>query len=142
MKMNWSWLFILLCLAGGQLAACQPLVGSDWTLTSLNGHELIQGTNITLTFSDGSMGGKAGCNRYSLTVEIKDDAFIFDEDRGVVTDVLCISPEGIMLQEKEYVTALVSVVTYTLADGRLEMKNADGDVVLIFTEGLPEGFPG
>lgn len=76
-KMNWSWLFILLCLIGGQLAACQPLIDSDWTLTSLNGHELLQGTNITLTISDGSMRGFTGCNRYSLKVEIIDDVFFF-----------------------------------------------------------------
>lgn len=67
--------------------------------------------------------------------------FFFDEYGGLVTEQLCLSPEGIMLQEKEYLMALESVGTYTLSEGRLEMKDADGEVVLVFTKGLPEGFP-
>lgn len=133
-------LFILLILASAFLAACQSLAGTNWTLVSLNGHELIEETNITLSFNKSWMAGYAGCNQYSIKMEIKDDSFIFDEDGAFVTETLCVSIEGIMSQEKEYITTLISVVTYSRSDNRLEMKNENGDVVLIFTKGLPKKF--
>lgn len=124
------------------LAACKPLVGTEWTLISLNGNELIEGTVITLRFNNSWMAGFAGCNRYSVNMEIKDDTNIFNDDDAAVTDALCLSPEGIMSQEKEYVTTLTSVVTYSRSDNRLELLNEKGDVVLIFKKGRPKDFPG
>ncbi len=133
---------ILLFLAIGLLTACQPLVGTDWTLISLNGHELFEGTNITLRFNNDWIEGFAGCNRYSVKVETKEDSIIFDKDEIFVTDAFCVSPEGKMSQEKEYIMTFQTVVTYSCSDDRLEMKNENGDVVLIFTKGLPKDFPG
>ncbi len=40
------------------------LVGTRWVLTSLNGNSLIEGTNITLNFTEGVLSGFAGCNGY------------------------------------------------------------------------------
>jgi heat shock protein HslJ len=88
------------------------------------------------------MEGFAGCNRYSVKMEIKDNTFIFDDDGALVTDLLCVSPEGIMSQEKEYVMTLTSIVTYSRSDNRLEMKNENRDVVLIFEKGRPNDFHG
>lgn len=142
MKTKWGVRLSLFFLTLWLLTACSPLARTDWTLVSLNGHELIEGTTITLRFNDSWMEGFAGCNRYSVKMEIKDNTFIFDDDGALVTDLLCVSPEGIMSQEKEYVMTLTSVVTYSRSDNRLEMKNENRDVVLIFEKGRPNDFHG
>ena len=142
MKSRRSRLLILLFLVIGLLTACRPLVGTDWSLTSLNGHELIPETAITATFNGREIAGHAGCNFYSAIVDINDGTLVFKDRDAAVYDLLCYDPKGIMDQEQEYITALMSVTTYSLSNRQLEMKNDDGDVVLIFTKGLPKGFPG
>ena len=124
------------------LAACKPLAGADWTLVSLNSHELVPDTTITLSFTGKGLVGYGGCNHYGAAVEIQDDAFIFEEENIASTEFYCVEPEGNVEQEKEYLSTLQSVVTYSRSDNRLEMKNENGDLVLIFTKGLPKNFPG
>ncbi len=142
MKLNRGRRLDLIFLAIGLLTACRPLVGSDWTLISLNGHELIPETTITLSFTGEGLVGYGGCNQYGTAVEIKDDTFVFEEKHLASTEFYCVGPEGNIEQEKEYITTLESIVTYSSSDGRLEMNNEVGDVVLIFTKGLPKDFPG
>jgi heat shock protein HslJ len=140
MKTKWGIRLSLIFLTFWLLAACKPLVGTDWTLFSLNGHELVPDTTITLSFTGEAMVGYGGCNHYGTEVEITNDTFIFDEIAS--TEFYCVEPEGNVEQEKDYLLTLQSVTTYSLSDGRLEMKNKNGDVVLIFTKGLPKNFPG
>jgi len=40
------------------------LAGTEWSLVSLNGEELITGTTITLSLEDDYLGGEMGCNGY------------------------------------------------------------------------------
>jgi heat shock protein HslJ len=125
----------LLCLAAGVIIACsKPIkgVGTEWILVSLNGHDVIPGRDITATFADKEITGYAGCNSFNIDgVEITDSSLVFQHRYAAMTDLGC-SPEEIIEQEKEYITTLVSVTTYSISDGQLEMKNKDGDVVLIF----------
>jgi heat shock protein HslJ len=131
-KANWGKFFVMLCLAVGMLAACQSLRGGEWILVSLNGHELIPETTITLSFTSEGLVGYGGCNQYGTAVEIKDDTFVLKEKHIATTEFYCVEPEGNVEQENEYITTLESIVTYSSSDGRLEMKNETGDVVLIF----------
>ena len=145
MKTDFGKFFVLLCLAAGVLLACSKppgssLVGTDWTLLSLNGHDLIPGKEITATFNGREIAGFAGCNLYSIEVEVNDNSLVFKHRYAAITETLCLK-EGIMEQEQEYTTALESVSTYILSDEKLELKNEDGDVVLSYMKGLPEGFP-
>jgi heat shock protein HslJ len=108
-------------------------------LVSLNGKDLIPETRITASFinTNKEIVGSSGCNRYSAIVEETDNTINFPDNEVAVTDRGCITPDGVMEQEKEYIAVLLSVTTFSVSDGQLEMKNGDGDIVLIFEEGLP-----
>jgi heat shock protein HslJ len=136
MKTKWVVLCSLLCLSAGLLIACKPLWGTDWTLVSLNGHELIPGTNITATFKENYIAGHAGCNLYSSEIEIDDVSLILVGDLPI-TDMLCLDPEGRIEQEREYLDTLKTITTYVRAGEQLDMKNEAGEMVLTFQKGLP-----
>lgn len=53
----------------------------------------------------------------------------------MITNLLCLEPEGVMEQEKEYLTTLRSAMTYEVSDSQLELKNQAGEVVLVFRSG-------
>jgi hypothetical protein len=40
-----------------------------------------------------------------------------------------------MEQEEEYIATLLSVASYKVSDGRLELENQAGEVVLVFVSG-------
>ena len=144
MKTNWGKFFISLCLAIGVLTACRrSLIGSEWTLVSLNDHDVISipGGEITATFKGKEIVGFTGCNTYSIDeVEVNDGSLVFKHHYAAKTDLLCITMEGFELteQENEYITTLVSATTYSISDGQLELKNEYGDVILIFQKYQPE----
>ena len=137
MKTNFGRFFLLLCLAAGVLTGCSkpsenPLASTEWRLVSLNGKDLIPETSITASFTNKEIVGSSGCNRYSAIVEETDNTINFPDNEAAVTDRGCLTPDGVMEQEKEYIAVLLSVTTFSVSDGQLEMKNGDGDVVLIF----------
>jgi heat shock protein HslJ len=136
---KWIRSFVLFCLVGGLLAACSPLSGTDWTLESLNGDELIPGTTITISFDSKYMKGNAGCNCYNHEVKLHTDGTITFVN-GLVYDLLCTEPDGVMDQETKYLHLLGSAVSYSRSNGYLEMKNANGDTVLLFKKDLPENY--
>lgn len=59
---------VLVSLLGASLAlgACgsesADLAGKTFTSTEVRGHELVEGSTITLTFEDGRISANAGCN--------------------------------------------------------------------------------
>ena len=52
--------------AGLLLAGCggggADLAGSTYTSTEVRGHDLVEGSQVTLTFADGRISANAGCN--------------------------------------------------------------------------------
>lgn len=135
---KWFQLFLLLCLPIMLVVGCNPIIGSDWTLVSLNGHEVIPETTVTASFINSYIAGYTECNRYTLNIIGITRTTIAFEDAAAVTDALC-SEEGFMEQEEEYLQTLPQAVSYTLFDGQLAFKNEAGEVILIFQEGMPEG---
>ncbi len=89
---------------------------------------VLSDTKITATFKEGTVEGSGGCNAYSGRYQVNGNAITIDSI--VTTYRYC---EEIMGQEKDYLTALQSVKTYKIEGNKLEMINADGKVVLIFT---------
>ena len=95
---------------------------------------LIEGTQITATFSGGTVSGSAGCNTYTGTVTPVDDYFTIG---GIATtQMACAEPAGIMEQEQAYLTALAATAGYQwqqdavngslITGGRLFYSLADG----------------
>lgn len=113
------------------------LADTSWELVSLNGKELIEGTAITLVFTETYLGGQMGCNGYGGSPDtgkynIKRDGTFQIGDPFAVTVQLCTEPEGIMEQEAEYIEALMNAVKFRMVDNRLEIDNGIGETILIF----------
>jgi len=110
--------------------AAPTLDGVVWKATNINnGREavvgLIEGAEITAIFAgDGSLSGSAGCNNYVASYTVDGDKLTI----GVVTNTMmfCADPEGVMEQEAAYLAALGTVATYSIRDGVLELRTADG----------------
>ena len=113
------------------------VLGQGWTLQSMYGQDVIDGTQITMTFLDSTAEGKAGCNYYSVKMELDGEEIRFRE--GFKYDLGCFG-EGLMEQEKRYMRALNDVSTFAVSDQILEMKDDTGRVVLNFLRGLPDGY--
>jgi len=115
------------------------LAGTEWELVTLNGNKLIEGTAITLNFTDEYLGGQMGCNGYGGTPDsgryhAKSDGTFTLGSPFAVTVQLCTEPEGIMEQEAAYIEALMSAnsARYQISDDLLEVKNETGETILIF----------
>ena len=95
---------------------------------------LIEGTQITATFSGGTVSGSAGCNDYNGTVTPVADYFTI----SAITTTLqeCAEPAGVMEQEQAYLAALEGTAGYLwqqdavngtlITGGRLFYSLADG----------------
>lgn len=107
------------------------LQGSEWVLVSLNGQELVQGTNVTLAFAEKEAGGSAGCNHYGGPYTATNKGG-FAMTEIAITEMYCMEPDGVMDQETVYTKALMSAAAYRVVDDRLEIDNAAGETVLVF----------
>jgi heat shock protein HslJ len=123
-------------IGGEQRGAPERLVGTEWTLTSLRGSNLIDETEIPLYFTDRYLGGRMTCNHYgggpdSGAYTATDDGTLMI-DEIAVTVRLCSEPEGVMEQEAAYIEALREAATYRILDDRLVIATANGETVLVF----------
>ncbi len=108
------------------------LDGTEWVLTSLNGSDLIAGSNITLGFAEGQAGGFAGCNSYGGEYTAADGGVLTIAELAM-TAMDCPTPEGIIEQENAYQQALLNAAAYRITDDRLEIDDASGETTLVFT---------
>lgn len=110
------------------------LDGTEWTLTTLQGGSLIEGSNITLDFREHTydgFGGYSGCNWYGARYLATETTFSIVNGASS-TARLCDSPAGVMEQEEAYGSALGEATTYRVSDDSLEMADERGNTVLIF----------
>jgi heat shock protein HslJ len=115
----------------------RQLEGVKWKLDSyinVSGTlvDLVPDSEITAIFQDGRVAGNAGCNSYFGEYELEDSTL----SMGAIgmTEMYCAAP-GIMEQEYAYLSALALVSSYEIRGNTVEMKNADGEPVLIFIAG-------
>lgn len=113
-----------------------PLSGTNWTLDSLHAggavSSVIAGTTITAVFDEqGRVAGSAGCNRYFAPYNVTGAAVAIGPVGS--TKMNCNSP-GIMQQESLYLAALGTVKTFSIAESRLSLADANGTVLLSFTK--------
>lgn len=125
------------------IPARDPLNGTRWVLVSLHGQPPLAGTHITLEFYGGFMQGNGGCNQYNSRMQIGDGEvqgkYTATEDGtlelpGAFTRTLMASltPE-VNDQEHAYFKALGSAVAFRLVENHLELQDATGETVLVFT---------
>ena len=114
-----------------------PLEGTTWYLQSYYdgvGAQvgLLSGTSITAVFGvDGNVTGSAGCNTYAGSYTVDGSRLTISPPAG--GQALCQEPAGIMEQEQAYLQLLSGSATYQLSSGLLEIRDAQGIVILQFT---------
>jgi heat shock protein HslJ len=71
---------------------------------------VLEGTQITASFSQELISGNAGCNNYSATLTPTDEFFTVGPI--ISTLMFCTEPEGVMDQEQTYLAALQGITSY------------------------------
>ena len=127
-------LIVLLALVS--ISSCAPstgmtLDGTSWELASLAGMPLVDGSRITLSFEDGEISGNAGCNSYfgEYTLSVGG----LQVGAVSITEMACLSPEGVMEQETTYAHYLGSVVKAVREGSQLKLQDASGQDILVFS---------
>ena len=106
------------------------IIGSHWRAVSVNGTAVIPESNISLNFgSEGSCQGNAGVNGYggNYTLNAPDIRF-----SHLVMTLLLGPDKRINQQEQEYIGCLSAASTYEVRDGRLEIFDSAGRLLLTF----------
>ena len=119
-----------------------PLIGTTWILKGYKGSYGLmvpiypnfkaRVDYVTARFDDGgNLGGFAGCNHYGASYTLIGQNGISISLLST-TLVACQSPEG--KQEGAYLSLLRSVSSYeTTADGMLNLKDAHGKLILVYS---------
>ncbi len=109
-------------------------VGTEWSLTSLRGENLLGSTSITLEIDRDAgrieVGGTATCNFYGLGKPTMKGGVL--KSRGVdSTQIGCHGDKG--RQEIAYIDALVNAATYRVRGDTLEVQDATGRTTLVYS---------
>lgn len=125
--------FVLLALGVvvGILTGCQQesepdiqLAGTAWTLVSLDGQPPLEGSRITLTFTDKEIRGVAGCNHYGG--RYRQEGSHLAVEALFQTEMACFDPPGVMEQEQHYLETLARVTAYRTVGRDLWLETRDG----------------
>ena len=101
-----------------------------WLLESYGEPESLQtvleGTEITAIFdsAEGQVTGSAGCNSYWADYEANGNKLPFTS--LFWTEIGCVSPEGVMEQEQEFLSLLANVQSFQADDTTLTIICSDG----------------
>ena len=122
------------------LAACNPpdsmLDDTKWFLRSYGEQNdlaaIIEDTEITATFNStkSEVSGSAGCNTYFARYEVAGSNLSIFEMGW--TEMACVSPEGIMEQEQEFLSLLANAQSFQADDTTLTVICSEGQT-LYFT---------
>jgi putative lipoprotein len=101
-----------------------------WSLVALNGKSLLEDTLITLQFENFQAFGSSGCNRYKTSFERSGNSLNF----GLVTSTAmeCEEPDGILVQESEYYTALERAAVFRVENQQLILFDNSGSQLLVY----------
>lgn len=117
-------------------AQSRELAGTSWLVTAYNNGRqavvsVLPGTELTLAFAEGTLSGRAGCNRYHASWHGDGDRLTIGPPAA--TRMFCAGPEGVMEQEAQFLRALESVATVQLEGPRLELRTDDGALAVTLT---------
>lgn len=120
----------------GNLWGLESFVGSDGQLV-----EVIPDSDVTAEFVAGQVNGSAGCNRYFGSYELSGNSLTMAGPFGI-TEMFCTSPPGVMEQESQYITVLQDAASYEIDGDQLQIANADGENILVYTLIQPTSLEG
>ena len=91
--------------------------------------EVLEGTEVTISFGENDVSGSAGCNTYSAALTHKGSTI--EVGRVSATRISCEDPDSVMEQERHYLEILGDVKRFHIYGDRLVM-NTGGDEMLLF----------
>lgn len=115
------------CGGGEVQVDANRLEGTRWTVTEINGRPTGGGRNFGLSFSNGVVTGKFGCNSLQGSFSSNGD-HLFVEDL-VATEMACSIP--IVELEREGLTVLNSNLRMERIEGRLRLVSEAGEIDLV-----------
>jgi heat shock protein HslJ len=125
---------ILLMISVNGLMGCSApdsmIEDTRWYLTSYglqdNVKDIIEESEITATFNsaEGKVSGSGGCNTYFAKYEVRDSKLSIFE--MAFTEMACISIEGVMEQEQEFLSLLASAQSFQTDDTKLTIFCSGG----------------
>ena len=106
------------------------LINTTWRLTSLAGLENSKAAATTLRFEDKStLSGFDGCNSYRGSYSVSGSRLHLS---GEMTATLAACPEPVERQAGAFKRALHSAVSFVIDDRRLQLLDANAQVVAVF----------
>ncbi|MEE4145147.1 MAG: META domain-containing protein [Halieaceae bacterium] len=104
------------------------LGGVTWEVTGYNNNRqavvgLLGDSRVTLSFEEGTVSGHASCNSFRATYST--DGSRIEIGPPATTRMAC--PEPLMEEERAFLAALQSAVTWSLDGNILDMHRADGE---------------
>ena len=112
------------------------LVGTEWFLTLLGDEKPLPGPRLTLEIGREDIGGFSGCNEFGGAIDKMDEGTLTwskgPNDGFASTMVGCAGPD--LRQETAYHKVVASAKAYHLVGDRLELKNSEGQTVLVFSK--------
>lgn len=107
------------------------LDGGPWLVEDINGGGVIDNARLDISFADGTMSGRSGCNRF--TGSFKQDGDRFSTGPVAVTRMAC--PPALMDMERKFLGTLAAATMVTFdATGAAVLKAADGRRIKIRRE--------
>jgi heat shock protein HslJ len=124
------------------LSACESAVSDDdradrlsqqdWVAQTIAGAPVVNPGRVTLSFANGRVSGRGGCNLYSGPVEIGRGTLKIGP---LISTKMACGQDGVMPQESAYLNALQSASRYSFGgDGKLNISTSAGALVY---EGAP-----
>jgi heat shock protein HslJ len=106
------------------------LVGPDWSLTTLGGQPVLEGTKLTAEFStEDRVAGNAGCNHYFGRARA--EAGRLSVGTLGSTLMACLR-DGVMEQEARYLASLEAATSYSIHGDELRLGPSAGEATLVF----------
>jgi heat shock protein HslJ len=119
--------------AAGASTVPAELQGTTFVATEVTGsYTIAPGSSITVTFEDGTVSARAGCNSMSGAVVIQGDVLV----APTLASTMMACEEALMAQDTWFAAFLASSPTWTYADGTLTLTN--GTDTVAFTD-APSG---
>ena len=107
------------------------LAGGPWLVEDINGGGVIDNARLDLTFADGRVSGRSGCNSYSGPWQERDGATLL----GPIVSTQRGCAAALMMMEGKFIAVLEAARTVTFDEtGAAFLKAPDGRVIRIRRE--------
>ena len=92
---------------------------------------VVDGTEVTISFDEDSLGGSSGCNSYGGPANLEEGLITVDAHLLHQTAMECVDTDGLMEQEERYFGLVNRLSRYGIYGDRLFLQT-DDDVFLLF----------